>query len=58
MFENMMLWKIFGLKMVVMGGWIRVHNKDHHEVLSSPNNTWWIKPKRIRLVGMWHIWGR
>jgi hypothetical protein len=50
-----MLRKIFGQKMVIMGGRRRVHNKENHKLHSSVNSTWRIKSKRMTFVGMWHV---
>jgi hypothetical protein len=56
MFENSVLKKIFGPKRVeVTGGLRKLHNKELHNLLSSPNIIRKIKPMRIRWGG--HIEG-
>jgi hypothetical protein len=47
--ENMVLRKIFGLKKdEVTGGWRELHNKELHDLYSSPSIIRIIKPRRMR----------
>jgi hypothetical protein len=51
-FENRVLRRIFGPKREeVAGGWRRLHNKELHNLYSSPNIVRLIDSRRIRLVG-------
>jgi hypothetical protein len=52
MFENRVLRRIFGPKRdEVTGEWIKLHNEELHNLYSSPNIMWVIKPRRM-------IWAR
>jgi hypothetical protein len=43
-FENKVLWRIFGPKRdEVTGEWRRLHNKGLHVLYSSPNIIWLMK---------------
>jgi hypothetical protein len=51
-FENRMLRRIFGPKKDgVMGGWRKLHNKERHNLYSSPSIIKIIKLMRMRWVG-------
>jgi hypothetical protein len=51
--------RIFGLKRnEVVGGWRNPHNKELHDLYSSPNTYGIIKSTRIGGRGMWREWGR
>jgi len=51
-FENVVLRKIFGPRRdEVMGGWRRLHNKELHDLYSSPNIVRVIKSRRMRWAG-------
>jgi hypothetical protein len=51
MFENRVL-RIFGPKRLeVVGGWRRLHNKELHNLHSSPNIIRVIKSRGMRWVG-------
>ena len=48
-FENMVLWRIFGPRRdEVMGDWRRLHNEELNDLDSSPNIVRGIKSRRIR----------
>jgi hypothetical protein len=48
-FENGVLWKIFGPKEdEVTGAWRRLHNEKLHDVYSSPNIVQVIKSRRVK----------
>jgi hypothetical protein len=48
-FENRVLRKIFGPKRDgVTGGWRKLHNKELHDLYSSPSIIRIIKPSRMR----------
>jgi len=51
-FENMMLWRIFGPRRdEVMGDWRRVHNEELNDLYSTPNIVRVIKSRRMRWAG-------
>ena len=51
-FENMVLWRIFGPRRdEVMGDWRRLHNEELNDLDSSPNIVRGIKSRRIRWAG-------
>jgi hypothetical protein len=51
-FENRVLRKIFGLKRDdVMGEWRKLHNKELHDLYSSPSIIRIIKSRRVRWAG-------
>jgi hypothetical protein len=51
-FENKVLRRIFGLKRdEVMGEWRKLHNKELHDLYSSPSIIRIIKSRRMRWVG-------
>jgi hypothetical protein len=55
-FENRVLRRIFGLKKVgVTGGWKKLHNKELHDLYSSPSIMRMVKWRRIRWAG--HVAG-
>jgi hypothetical protein len=57
MFENRVLGRIFGPKEdEVTGDWRKLHNKELHNLYSSPNIM--IKSRRMRWVGhVARMWG-
>ena len=51
-FENMVLWRIFGPRRdEVTEEWRRLHNKELHDLYSSPNIVRVIKSRRMRWAG-------
>jgi hypothetical protein len=51
-FENRVLWRIFGPKRdEVAGGWRKLHNEELHGLYSSPNIVRVIKARRMRWAG-------
>jgi hypothetical protein len=50
-FENRVLWSIYGPKRDEMVGWRKVHNEELHTVYSSPGITRIIKRRRTRWTG-------
>jgi hypothetical protein len=51
-FENRMLRRIFGSKRdEVMGGWIKLHSEELHNMYSSPDIIRMIKSRTIRWTG-------
>jgi hypothetical protein len=51
-FENRVLWKIFGLKKdEVIGGWRKLHNEELHNLYGSPSIIRMIKSRRTRWGG-------
>jgi hypothetical protein len=47
-FQNRVLWRIFGLKTdEVIGGWRKLHNKELHNVYSSPSIIRMISQRRM-----------
>ena len=52
MFENMVLWRIFGPRSEeVTGDWRRLHNEEINVLYSSPNTVRVIKSRRMRWGG-------
>ena len=52
MFENMVLWGIFGPRRdEVTGEWRRLHNEEINDLYSSPNSVRVIKSRRMRWDG-------
>jgi hypothetical protein len=50
-FENRVLRRIFGPKREVTGGWRKLHNKERHNLYSSPIIIRMNKSRRVRWVG-------
>jgi hypothetical protein len=50
-FENRVLWKIFGPKKEEDGSWRKLHNDELQILYSSPNIVRVIKSRRLRWVG-------
>jgi hypothetical protein len=51
-FENRVLRRIFGPKRdEVTGEWRKLHNKELHDLYSSPRIIWIIKLRRMRWAG-------
>jgi hypothetical protein len=51
-FENRVLWRIFGLKMDgVTGEWRKLHTEELHNLYSSPSIVRIIKSRRMRWTG-------
>jgi len=58
-FENGVLRRIFGPKRdEVTGEWRKLHNEELNDWYCSPNTVHVIRLRRMRWVGMWHVWGR
>jgi hypothetical protein len=52
LFENRVLWRIFGSKKdEVTGGWRKLHNEELHGLYPSPSIVGVIKARRMRCVG-------
>jgi hypothetical protein len=48
-FDNTLLGRIFGpMTDEVTGGWTKLHNKDVHNLYSSPNITSMMKSRMVR----------
>jgi hypothetical protein len=57
MFKSMVFRKLFRHKRdKLKGKWRRLHHDEHHDVYCSPNIIRVIKPRRMRLAEMWHVW--
>jgi hypothetical protein len=50
-FENRVLWKIFGPRNEVMGEWRKLHNEELRDLYSSPSIIRIIKSRKVRLAG-------
>jgi len=51
-FKNTVLRRIFGPRRgEVTGEWKKLHNEELHDLYSSPNIIWVIKPRKIRWAG-------
>jgi hypothetical protein len=50
-FENSVLWRIFGPKREVHRSWRKLNNDELHSLYSSPNIVRVIKARRLRWVG-------
>jgi hypothetical protein len=51
-FENRMLWRIFGPKEdKIMGGWRKLHNEELRHIYPSQNTIRIMKSRRIKWVG-------
>jgi hypothetical protein len=51
-FENRVLWRIFGTKRDgVPGGWRKLYNEELHNLYSSPTIIRIIKTRRLRWAG-------
>jgi hypothetical protein len=58
-FENRVLRKIVGPKRnEIIGGWRKLHNKELHNVLSSPNIIRMMKSRRMGCAGYVACMGR
>jgi hypothetical protein len=52
MFQNRVLRRMFGLKRdAVIGGWKKLHNKEFHNLYSSPSIIRLMKSRRMRWAG-------
>jgi hypothetical protein len=59
MFENKVLRRIFGPKRDEgTREWRKLHNKELHDLYSSPSIIRIMKSRRMRWAGMEHEWGR
>jgi hypothetical protein len=50
-FENRVLWRIFGPKREEDGSWRKLHNDEFHDLYSSPNIVRVINSRRMRWAG-------
>jgi hypothetical protein len=58
-FENRVLRRIFGVKRdEVKGEWRKLHSEELHNLYSYPDIVTQVKSRRMRWVGMWHVWER
>jgi hypothetical protein len=58
-FENRVMRRILGPKRYeVTGEWRKLHNKQVHDLYSSPSIIRIMKLRRMRWAGMEHEWGR
>ena len=52
MFENRVLWRIFGRKRdEITGEWRKLHNEGHNELYSTPNVIRVIELRKMRCAG-------
>jgi hypothetical protein len=52
MYKNRVLRRIFGpSRNEVLGGWRKLHNKEHLDLYSSPSTIRIIKSRRMKLAG-------
>ena len=51
LFENSILWRIFGPKKDANGEWRRLHNEEIHSLFSSHNLVRVIKSRSLRWTG-------
>jgi hypothetical protein len=59
LFENRVLRRIFGLRRdEVTGEWRKLHNKEIHDLYSSPNIIRIIKSRRMKWAGLVARMGR
>jgi hypothetical protein len=50
--ENKVLRRIFEtMRDGVTGGWRKLHNEELHNLCSSSNSVWWIKPRSMKWMG-------
>jgi hypothetical protein len=58
-FQNRVLRRIFGPKRnEVTGEWRKLQNEELNDLYSSPSIVRVIKSRRVRWVGILHVWGR